>query len=99
MLSLWIIGGFLAVMVLPQIIPFIVYGVDKLLAKAGTHRVPEAGLLAVSFLFGGLGSLAGMLIFRHKIKKLSFQLKFWPVWLVRGILLGLAGFILFKLFF
>lgn len=31
-------------------------------------------LISISFLGGGIGSILGMIIFRHKTKKLSFKI-------------------------
>ena len=46
---------------------FILFGVDKALAKAGRSRVPEIVLHAFTVLGGFPGQLLGRLIFRHKI--------------------------------
>ena len=53
-------------------VAFVIFGVDKLLAKAGKWRVPEASLLWISFLGGAAGALAGMALFHHKTKKGKF---------------------------
>ena len=55
-----------------NIITFITYGIDKALAKAQKFRISEANLLMLSFIFGSLGALLGMLIFHHKTKKKKF---------------------------
>ena len=36
--------------------------------------MPEAVLFAVAFFFGGVGCTAGMFVFRHKTKHLSFRI-------------------------
>ena len=54
---------------------------DKLRAIKGGRRVPERALLGISAAFGSVGMLAGMLIFRHKTKKMRFALGV-PVMLV-----------------
>ncbi len=46
---------------------FILFGVDKALAKAGRGRIPEIVLHAFTLLGGFPGQLLGRLIFRHKI--------------------------------
>ena len=38
----------------------------------GAWRIPERTLLIVPFFGGALGALLGMLLFRHKIRKLYF---------------------------
>jgi len=55
-----------------NIVTFAVYGMDKLLAKAQKYRISEAALLMLSFLFGSIGALLGMIIFHHKTKKKKF---------------------------
>ncbi|NMC85808.1 MAG: DUF1294 domain-containing protein [Anaerolineaceae bacterium] len=51
----------------------IVWGADKAAAMAGAWRVPERTLLALVFLGGALGGGLGMLLFRHKTRKLGFK--------------------------
>ena len=55
-----------------SILAFALFGWDKLMAKIGRSRIPEAALLAAAFFGGGTGALLGMLLFRHKIRKLPF---------------------------
>ncbi|WP_446715133.1 DUF1294 domain-containing protein [Cloacibacterium sp. TD35] len=52
------------------------FGFDKRNATRGENRISELVLLLLSFLGGSVGSLLGMLIFRHKISKTSFKIKF-----------------------
>ena len=53
-------------------ITFILYGIDKGLAKARAHRISEKVLLLLGFVSGGVGGLLGMVIFRHKTKHVYF---------------------------
>lgn len=53
---------------------FLIYRVDKRLAKSGKRRVSERSLFFLSFIGGGLGCVIGMLMFRHKTKKVKFYL-------------------------
>lgn len=55
-------------------IVLLVFGLDKLLAKMGAYRVPEAVLLLLSFLVGGIGAVVGMFLFSHKIQKWKFRI-------------------------
>ncbi len=55
-----------------NIITFIIYGIDKALAKAQKYRISEATLLMFAFIFGSVGALLGMLVFHHKTKKKKF---------------------------
>ncbi|MDR6157142.1 uncharacterized membrane protein YsdA (DUF1294 family) [Chryseobacterium sp. SLBN-27] len=59
-----------------SIITFIIFGIDKRKAVKHQRRIPEATLLSLTFLGGTAGALLGMLLFRHKISKTSFLLKF-----------------------
>ena len=55
---------------------FLLFGFDKWRAGRGGRRVAEASLFWVSALGGWPGGLLGMVVFRHKSAKGSFQLKF-----------------------
>lgn len=55
---------------------FLLFGFDKWRAGRGGNRVAEATLLWSSALGGWPGGLLGMILFRHKSAKGSFQLKF-----------------------
>jgi uncharacterized membrane protein YsdA (DUF1294 family) len=59
-----------------SIITFIIFGIDKRKAVKHQRRIPESTLLSLTFLGGTIGALLGMLVFRHKISKRSFLLKF-----------------------
>ena len=60
-------------LIIINIISFILYGLDKYKAIHNMWRIPEMVLISISFLGGGIGSILGMIIFRHKTKKLSFK--------------------------
>lgn len=53
---------------------FTIMYMDKNYARKNRWRIPEATLLAVSFLGGSLGSLLGMYVFRHKTKHWKFRI-------------------------
>ena len=53
---------------------FITMGADKRAAQRGARRTPEATLLSLAVLGGSLGGLFGMLVFRHKTRKIAFYL-------------------------
>ena len=57
-----------------NIITFSVYGVDKLKAKKGWWRIPEATLLMLAVIGGSIGAWCGMMLFRHKTKHWKFKL-------------------------
>ena len=51
---------------------FALMGADKSRAEKGVFRIPERTLIAVAFMLGGVGSLAGMFAFRHKTRHVKF---------------------------
>ncbi|MDI1318582.1 MAG: DUF1294 domain-containing protein [bacterium] len=55
---------------------FILFGFDKWRAGRGGARVAESTLCWVSALGGWPGAFLGLVFFRHKSAKPSFQLKF-----------------------
>ncbi len=57
-----------------NIIGFLAMGIDKLKAQKGWWRIPEATLMTLCLLGGGIGTIAGMYTFRHKTKKLKFTI-------------------------
>lgn len=74
-----------------NLLAFVLYGVDKLKAKKGAWRIPEATLLLVAFLCGSLGALLGMEVFRHKTKHAKFRILV-PLFLILHIALGVYIF-------
>ncbi|MBL9214754.1 MAG: DUF1294 domain-containing protein [Opitutaceae bacterium] len=68
---------------------FLLFGWDKWQAgRPGGRRLAEATLCAVSALGGWPGGLLGLLLFRHKTAKVSFQLKFAAAFVVWALLLA-----------
>jgi len=68
-------------LILINIISFLVYTYDKLVSIRNNtinniSRISEKVLLIVAFIGGSIGAIISMLLFRHKIKKLSFIIKF-----------------------
>ena len=53
---------------------FLLYGFDKVSAQVGARRIPERILYLATFCGGPIGTLLAMNLFRHKTRKLSFQL-------------------------
>lgn len=46
---------------------------DKLLSKTRARRIPERTLLLLAALGGSLGSVLGMVLFRHKTRHRKFR--------------------------
>ena len=71
-----------------NLIVFIFYGYDKLQSiKTSKYisRVSEKKLLFTTLIGGTVGALLSMFIFRHKIKKPSFMIKFSIVVIIQVI--------------
>lgn len=60
-------------LVIVNLIALAFFGIDKLKSKKGGWRIPESRLLLIAF-FGPFGAYAGMLLFRHKTRKVKFLL-------------------------
>jgi len=58
---------------------FAAYGIDKAAAFGGVWRIPEAFLHLLGFVGGWPGALVAQRVFRHKSRKVSFQVAFWIV--------------------
>lgn len=70
---------------------FVLFGVDKYLARNGMRRVSERALFVSALLGGSFGALLGMWTFRHKTQHKSF-LVFIPLILLLQIAAGGALF-------
>lgn len=57
-----------------NLIGFLAMGIDKFKAQKGYWRTPEGTLMIITMLGGGIGTIAGMYMFRHKTKKLKFTI-------------------------
>jgi len=55
-----------------NLIGFFAMWLDKRKAKKGAWRIPEKSLFMITFLGGGIGTVAGMYKFRHKTQKPKF---------------------------
>ena len=76
-----------------NVVALLIFGVDKLQSKKRGWRIPESRLLLIAF-FGPFGAYAGMLLFRHKTRKIKFLLV--PIFLLIQVIL-IAYFYLIKL--
>ena len=55
---------------------FFIIWLDKRKAKKGAWRIPEKTLFIITALGGGIGTTAGMYVFRHKTQKIQFVIGF-----------------------
>ena len=58
--------------VIINILGFLIMYIDKQKAKKGKWRIPEKTLFIITGLGGGIGTIAGMYIFRNKTQKVTF---------------------------
>lgn len=56
-----------------NVITFVVYGIDKLKAKKGKWRIPEATLLLLAIVGGSMGAWCGMKVWQHKTLHKKFK--------------------------
>ncbi|MGM9804132.1 MAG: DUF1294 domain-containing protein [Muribaculaceae bacterium] len=56
-----------------NIAAFIMFGIDKLKAKKGKWRIPEATLLLLAAIGGSIGALTGMKLWHHKTLHKKFK--------------------------
>ena len=59
-------------LVIINIIGFLIMGLDKWKAKRNKWRITENTLFMITLIGGGIGTIAGMHLFRHKTKKPIF---------------------------
>ncbi len=57
-----------------NILGFLAMYVDKRKAIKGKWRISEHALFVLTLLGGGIGTISGMYLFRHKTKKLKFTI-------------------------
>jgi len=78
-----------AYIILANILSFMLFGYDKLKSLKSskkTRRVSENKLLLSSFIGGSIGSILAMMMFRHKIKKPSFLIKFFLIVVIQTVI-------------
>lgn len=62
-------AGYLAIL---NITGFLLMGIDKYKAVHKHFRIPERVLFGAALLGGSFGAIAGMYLFRHKTRRLTF---------------------------
>lgn len=75
----------LALYGLSSVVTFFLYGFDKRRARKGGRRIPEAWLHGWELGGGFPGAFLGQRVFRHKTRKVSFQIVYW---VIAGLHLG-----------
>lgn len=84
-------------LILINLIAFVLMGIDKRRARLNRWRISERTLFLTALLFGSVGAIAGMYVFRHKTKHRSFRIGM-PVILTLQILLMLTAVLLYSRF-
>ena len=79
-------------LIVVNIIGFLIMLIDKKKAEKGKWRIQEKTIFIVTLLGGGIGTISGMYIFRHKTKKKKFTVGM-PIILILEILLFILYFI------
>jgi len=68
-----------------SVLAFFLYWSDKRKARDNAWRTPENVLHAVELAGGWPGALLAQQVFRHKTRKVSFQLLFWLIVLLHQV--------------
>lgn len=71
--------------VLASLLTFYLYWHDKRQARGNAWRTPERVLHAAELCGGWPGALLAQQRFRHKTRKLPYQLKFWTIVIVHQL--------------
>lgn len=74
------------------VISFVAMMMDKRSAEKGEWRTPEWKLHSLELLGGFLGSFTAQRIFRHKTKKISYQITFWSIVFLHIVLTVLVAY-------
>ena len=74
-----------------NITAFIAFMIDKIKAKMDAWRIPEKTLIILAVIGGALGALAGMIVFRHKIRVPKFKLGIPLIILAQAVLVYLVN--------
>ena len=64
----------IVILLIWNIVVLLVYGLDKTKARRSKRRIRESTLLSLTFFFGGIGAMFGMILFNHKTSKIKFRL-------------------------
>ena len=71
-----------------NVLAIFIYGIDKVAASIGTRRTPEVVLLTLGCLGGWPAAYIAQMVFRHKTRKLSFQIACIASALINTLLFG-----------
>ena len=74
MTEIFTIQNIIIYLLVINLIGFLIMGIDKKRAKMHQFRIPEKTFFLITLFGGGIGTIAGMYIFRHKTKKKYFTI-------------------------
>ncbi len=74
-------------MLLMSVFAFALMGIDKRRAVQNKWRIRERTLFVCAILLGAVGGTAGMFLFHHKTRHLSFRLAFPALAVIQVVLL------------
>ena len=74
--NIFTIQNIIIYFIIMNIFGFFIMWLDKRKAKKGAWRIPEKTLFIITALGGGIGTTAGMYVFRHKTQKIQFVIGF-----------------------
>ncbi len=70
-----------------NLVTFLYYGFDKLIAGSESVRIPELVLHSLALAGGSPAGLLAQKLFRHKTIKTSFQITYWAIVIIQIILI------------
>lgn len=73
-----------------SLVTFLVFGLDKIKAKASGRRASEMNLIALGALGGALGGLLAMATFRHKTQRNLFKIGLPVMLFVHGVIVAVV---------
>ncbi len=73
--NIFTIQNIIIYFIIINLIGFFIMWIDKRKAIKGSWRIPEKTLFLITALGGGIGTIAGMYVFRHKTQKLNFVIR------------------------
>lgn len=91
--ELFTVKNIIIYFVVINIIGFFIMYIDKQKAKKGKWRIPEKTLFIITALGGGIGTIAGMYVFRHKTQKIAFVIGFPVITILEIVAVVYYGFI------
>ena len=78
-----------AYLVAVNLVTALAYGFDKMAARRKWKRVPERALHVMAVAGGTPAAFAAQRYWRHKTVKASFQLRFWLILSIQGVIVAL----------